>query len=162
MHLCVLKTLWGKEGKKPWERGLWTSPPKSCDIEVLSRGSELEVKCITNPRTFFQRQIRKSFDLTRVKRILPTTWTPRSLIPSPDVYSELRKREANTCRRWLSMKPTDLLGESSSFDSNSISGISIDAIKSILYMCTEYKNMSSDDLKKDINSGELLSLLLFD
>lgn len=60
------------------------------------------------------------------------------------------------------MKPTDLLGESSSFDSNSISGISIDAIKSILYMCTEYKNMSSDDLKKDINSGELLSLLLFD
>lgn len=56
------------------------------------------------------------------------------------------------------MKPIDHLGEISSFDSNSISGISINAIKSLL----EYKNMPSDVMKKDINSGELLSLPLFD
>ena len=60
------------------------------------------------------------------------------------------------------MQPADYLGESSSVDSSSISGISINAIKSFLYMCIEYKNMSSDDLKKDINSGELLFVLLFD
>ncbi|XP_044178906.1 probable serine/threonine-protein kinase mps1 isoform X4 [Acropora millepora] len=47
------------------------------------------------------------------------------------------------------MKQIDHLGESSCFDSNSISGISINAIKSLL----EYKNMSSDVMKKDINSG---------
>jgi len=54
------------------------------------------------------------------------------------------------------MKQTDHLGESSYFDY--FSGISINAIKSLL----EYNNMSSDVMKKDINSGELLALLLFD
>ena len=57
------------------------------------------------------------------------------------------------------MKPTD--HESSSFDSNS--GISINAIRTLLYMCiAEYKNISSADMKKDINSGELVFVLLFD
>lgn len=56
-----------------------------------------------------------------------------------------------------SMKPTD--HESSSFDSNF--GVSINAIRTLLYMCIadQYKNMSSADMKKDINSGELLFVL---
>ena len=96
MRLFVLKTLWGREGKKPWERGLRTSPLKSRDIE--SRG-EVQHKSKNVPPKANKKFVRlNSCQANSTNNVV--TYRPRSLISSPDVYSELRKREVNTRRRW--------------------------------------------------------------